>query len=87
MKPQSLKYGALLRYIIAVGQKNTEDMNNWRTLAVVPTNDDQRRAESMMLNQETAYALKLQALSKDTEASQELLSETLQALLSLRQKS
>jgi hypothetical protein len=41
----------------------------------------------MMLNQETAYALKLQAISKDPEVSQDLLSETLQALLALRQTS
>jgi hypothetical protein len=30
MKPQSLKYGALLRYIIAVGQQNKEDTTTRR---------------------------------------------------------
>jgi uncharacterized protein YfaS (alpha-2-macroglobulin family) len=84
MKPQSLKYGALLRYITAAGEKNSKDLDYRRSLAVVPTNDDERRPEALYLNQTTAYALKLQAQSRDSNTTQEQLSEMLQALISLR---
>lgn len=86
IQAQSLKYGGLLRYIIAIGQGNSAEIEKWRPLAMIPTNDDQWRPESIFLNQTTAYALKLQALIQDTHASQVMLSELLSWLLSLRMK-
>ena len=71
----------MLRYVIAVNQKNNEDMKFWKPYAVIPTNQDQRTDTSIFINQTSALALKLQAFAKDPNTNQDERMQALQALL------
>lgn len=87
LKLQSLPYGGLLRYSIAVYGNNSGDIALWKPYATIPTNQDTWTENSLFLNQTTAYALKLQALSKDTSATQVELMEALQNVIASRDPS
>ena len=86
LKAQSFPYGGLLRYIIAVYEANADDAKFRKPYATIATNQDDRTATSLFLNQTTAYALKLQALAKDPDAVQTERMEALQSLLASREK-
>ena len=86
INPQKYPYGWLLRYVIAVNQKNNEDMKFWKPYAVIPTNQDQRTDTSIFINQTSALALKLQAFAKDPNTNQDERMQALQALLWTRNK-
>lgn len=87
LKVQSFPYGWLLRYLIAVYEKDNDAIALRKQYATISTNEDQWTEVSLFLNQTTAYALKLQALAKDPTATQGERMEALQSLLGSREKS
>jgi uncharacterized protein YfaS (alpha-2-macroglobulin family) len=85
MNPLKVQYGGLLRYTIAAYQNNTDDMKKWKQFATIPTNQD-RNQTSVFINQISAYALKMDAIFKDTNSTQDDRMKAMQNLLSSRNK-
>lgn len=80
-------YMSLLRYLIAVAQKDEAAITKRRLVANIPTNTDERSDTSVFLNTTTATALKLRALVDDPQATQQERSDLLLSLLKQREKS
>jgi len=80
-------YLPLLRYLIAVAQKDTEAIKTRRLVAKIPTNTDEWTDTSIFWNPISATAMKLRALIDDPEATQQERSDLLLSLLKQREKS
>ncbi len=79
-------YGPLIRYLVAVAQKDTEAMKKRKPLARIPTNDQERSHSNIFFNGTTFAALKLRGLLVDPNATQEERSELILSLLKQRDK-
>lgn len=82
--PGDQNYGPLLRYLIAVYQKDTKAMQERSKLAFLPTNRDERTPLSIYLNPITAQAMLLQGQLHDPQVIKETQEKSLQALLTMR---
>lgn len=85
INPLTTTYGWLLRYTIAVYQKDIAGATKRKEFATIPTNND-RDETSIFINQVTAYAIKTHAIFLDTKSTQEDRMNALQNLLGSRTK-
>lgn len=79
-------YGPLIRYLVAVAQKDAEAAKKRKPLARIPTNDQERHHSNIFFNGTTFAALKLRWLLADSQATQEERSELILSLLKQRDK-
>ena len=77
-------YGPLLRYLIAVNQKDSDAIATWGPRIHLPTNRDQWTDTSVYLNPVTAHAMLLAGRVKDASSTLPQQREALQALLAMR---
>jgi hypothetical protein len=84
--PNDTTYLPLVRYMIAVAEKDTVAMTKRRSLAHLPTNQDQWTEKSVYFNPTTAAAMKLRALIDDPQATQQERSDLLLSLMKQRNK-
>lgn len=87
ISPQQTGYLPLLRYLIAVAEKDEAAIKTWRLVAKIPTNGDAWNQYSVFLNPISATAMKLRALVDDPLATQQERSDLLLSLIKQREKS
>lgn len=83
--PLKIPYGGVMRYAIAAYQNDATALLKRKQFATIPTNQD-RTATSQFINQTSAYALKMNAIFRDPNSSQDDRMKAVQNLLGARNK-
>lgn len=84
VKDADQDYGSLLRYLIAVNQKDADAIATWSPRVHLPTNRDQWNEMSTYLNPVTAHAMLLRGRMQDTTSTDQQKYTALQAVLAMR---
>lgn len=84
VKDADQDYGSLLRYLIAVNQKDTDAIATWSPRVHLPTNRDQWNEMSTYLNPVTAHAMLLRGRMQDPTSTDAQKYTALQAVLAMR---